>query len=1229
MELSTRKRLPGRAAGTVAVPLAEFDEYRLLRPLRVGGDTQVYLAQDTLLDRLVAVKFFPAPDRRSLERFLAEARAAARIQHPNIATLYRVGQAGGAAYLVSEYVRGRPLQTVERPVAPARALEIACDLARGLGAAHRRGVLHCDLNVGNVLVTEDDQIKIVDFGLARLLLPTSAMEEQPERPLFGTADHIPPEAWRGEELTVRSDLYSLGVIAFDLCAGRPPFHDVPPHLVGHAVVERDAPALGSLVPDVDPRFAASVDRCLRRDPKERFATADDLLDALERARPSRQIAVPEGNPYRGLQAFQPEHRAVFFGRSRDCLAVVERLRSEPFVLVAGDSGVGKSSLCLAGIVPSVADGALGPARTWRIARLVPGRRPLAALASALVPQDAQAAEKLLRDDPAGFARKIQRELEDDRGVVIFVDQLEELITLGREEAPATAAALAELAAGYDGIRLLATSRNDFLGPLTSLPCLGELVPRALYLLRGLSEDDLCEAIAGPAGAKGFRFESDGLVRELAAATATALGGLPLLQFMLSQVWEARDRERGIITAAGIDALGGVAGALARHADTVLAALVPTEREAARQVLLRLATPELTRTRHSRDELTGGNAAAQSALEALVRGRLLVVTDGESVELAHEALLTAWGTLARWVKEQSGQEVVRQRVEAAAAEWVRAGHDSEALWGARRLPEARVLEPGLLSETARDFLGKSHQAIARAAWRRRALAVAILGAVAALAIGSQMLRQHEIDVRVAGRLAEAKAALLKARAEASALASARSESFALFDAREIESAERTWSRVLDLRTEVAQDYASASRELETAFSLDGSRKDVRSLFADVLLDRAYVAEDAGRLLERDELVHRLALFDEGGDRRRRWSLPATLAISSKPEAAVEVQRYVSDARGHRRLEEVRSFSGSAELGDLESGSYLVVFRAKGRAPVNAPVRLGRGERFALDVELPAASSIPDGFVYVPPGRFLFGSAASEEQRRSFYKTVPIHDRSTAGYLIARHETTFADWIAFLEALPPKERARRVPRVARVGFTGALELKQDPGGKWRLTVQPTSRSLSAREGEVISYPSRKTATSQDWLNFPVSGISSDDARAYAAWLAQTGKVPNARLCDEVEWERAARGADGRQFPHGDALDPDDANIDQTYGKQPLAFGPDTVGLHPASRSPFGVDDLAGNVWEWASSALVPGESVVRGGSFYHDQNSSHSENREVPEASIRDLTVGMRVCASVSR
>src|SRR5207253_1092585 len=111
--------------------------------------------------------------------------------------------------------------------------------------------------------------------------------------------------------------------------------------------------------------------------------------------------------------------------------------------------------------------------------------------------------------------------------------------------------------------------------------------------------------------------------------------------------------------------------------------------------------------------------------------------------------------------------------------------------------------------------------------------------------------------------------------------------------------------------------------------------------------------------------------------------------------------------------------------------------------------------------------------------------------------------------------------------------------------------------------------------------------------------------------SGRLPGARLCDEHEWERAARGADGRRFPHGDRLAPDDANYDETYGRHPLAYGPDEVGSHPASESPFGVRDMAGNVYEWVRSVRAPAEAVYRGGAWYFGQNTNRCANREVAE------------------
>jgi formylglycine-generating enzyme required for sulfatase activity len=181
-------------------------------------------------------------------------------------------------------------------------------------------------------------------------------------------------------------------------------------------------------------------------------------------------------------------------------------------------------------------------------------------------------------------------------------------------------------------------------------------------------------------------------------------------------------------------------------------------------------------------------------------------------------------------------------------------------------------------------------------------------------------------------------------------------------------------------------------------------------------------------------------------------------------------------------------------------------------------------------------------------------------------------------------------------------------------------------WQLALTPTARTYTARTGQRLHYEGRTTRADQDWTRFPVSAVSYGDAVAYAAWLDRTGRLPGARLCDEYEWERAARGADARTFPGGPALAPDDANIDTTYGRQPAAYGPDEVGSHPGSRSPVGADDMAGNAWEMTRSVQTPGAPAFRGGSWYTGELSARSANREPGEPTERDVLVGLRLCAT---
>jgi formylglycine-generating enzyme required for sulfatase activity len=1124
----------------------EFDDYQLVQPLGHGSRGQVYLAYDTVLARHVAVKFIAnlEPSAHERQRFLIEARAAARLQHPNVVSIFRVGELGERPFIISELVRGESLEKMAKPVPWTRALQIGIDLARGLAAAHRKGVLHCDLKPANAVLTEEGVAKLLDFGLATLLEtrgeevgatarpPDAQSPRAPPAgagPVVGTPDYLAPEVWRGEGASRRSDVYSLGSLLYELCAGRPPFADVPDNALPRAVQEREAPPLSQAALGVDWRFAAIIERCLRRDPAARYASGDELREALEQlSRVATGAAIPIGNPYRGLRPYEAEHRALFFGRSAEIGTLLDRMRAEPFVVVTGDSGVGKSSICRAGVLPLVAEGALGMGRSWSVLTVVPGRSPIGALAAALAEPLCTSEEellRLLRDDPEGAGRTLRRRLGSTQGLVLFVDQLEELVTLGPpEEAPLVEEAVAGLVSGMGGVRFLGTLRADFLTRLASLPFLGEEVSQGLYILRSLSPEKIREAIVGPAEAAGIRFESAELVETLVETTARAQGGLPLLQFALAELWEARDPEAGVIPMAALQAMGGVAGALARHADSALAALPPRQRALVRRLLTRLVTAEGTRARRTEAELCGGDPLARAALDGLVRGRLVVAHDaeeGSAYELTHDVLIQGWGTLRRWLLEDAEHRLVRERLAQAVGEWERLGCSPEGLWSMRQLAETEGLGPGDLSPREATFLERSRRAVRRARRLRQGLIVGIPLLVAAVYAGVELKGRYDLGRRVDHRMGEAQQALEVARQRSAESEELHQGAFARFDARDLVRGEEMWAQAHRMEAAAERSWLLASQALEAAAVLDQSRTDVRALFADVLYERALLAERNHQSQLRDELVQRLALYDDGGERQRRWSAPALLTVASNPPgASVVLHRFTEDSEKKLRLHRLRDL-GQTPIAAVETarGSYLLTFELAGRFPVRYPVLLGRGERFRVEVDLPPAPAVPSGFVYIPPGRFLFGSAADEEVRRGFFDTVPLHEVRTGAFLIGRTEVTFAEWLELLRSLPRDERARRQPRVASKvgGATGSIKLTEGAGG-WRLTIMPAQRVYTAAAGEKLYYGRRRAREVQDWLRFPVTGISAHDAEAYVAWLDRTGRVPGARLCPTATaWTR----------------------------------------------------------------------------------------------------------------
>jgi beta-lactam-binding protein with PASTA domain/tRNA A-37 threonylcarbamoyl transferase component Bud32 len=280
----------------MADPTVYADRYEIVREIARGGMANVYLARDRKLDRPVALKVLPAElsrDSTFVERFRLEAQAAASLNDPTIVAVYDWGQEANTSFIVMEYVEGHTLRDViaRGPVEPVEASKIAADIAKALAAAHRAGVVHRDIKPGNVLITPNGEVKVADFGIARAngagdgLTRTGAV--------MGTATYFSPEQAQGLAVDARSDIYSLGVVLYEMVTGVVPFAGDSAVSVAYLHVREPVVAPSQRRPDVSPALEAIILTCLAKDPAGRYQSADELrADLMRFARGQSPVGGP-------------------------------------------------------------------------------------------------------------------------------------------------------------------------------------------------------------------------------------------------------------------------------------------------------------------------------------------------------------------------------------------------------------------------------------------------------------------------------------------------------------------------------------------------------------------------------------------------------------------------------------------------------------------------------------------------------------------------------------------------------------------------------------------------------------------------------------------------------------------------------------------------------------------------------------------------------------------------
>ncbi|HMA96634.1 MAG TPA: protein kinase, partial [Polyangiaceae bacterium] len=755
-------------------------QYELVRELGRGGMGVVFLARDTKLGRRVAIKFMQVRHPELTRRFIKEAQVTARCMHENIVVIHEAGEYEGAPFMVLEYVEGEALSVMRGKAQPmTRVVEIIAAVVRALARAHDEGIVHRDLKPENVLLGSAGTIKVLDFGIAKLLEHAPAGPSGPvslnqtllnrgggggqKTGIIGTIDYMSPEQWGAfPEIDHRTDIWSVGVMLYEFLSGTHPL--AGRDRLGMWVMQLDAPvpSLGKVARDLPPELIRVVDTCLNKHPDQRYANARDLLKALEPFLPGRYqagLAKTETGPYAGLRTFQEEDAGRFFGRNTERAELLARLRDTALLAVVGPSGVGKSSFIRAGVIP-----ALKSAEGWDVFTIRPGRHPMQALAELCVqlldPRTGEAAhpgiENIIRSklivEPGVFGNLIREYCRrQQKRLLLLVDQFEELYTLSPHHLERKALTSCLCAAADDitsPARVIITIRADFLGRVAEDAQFMNEMRKGLFFLGPPSMEGLREALVQPAEAVGYRFETEAMINEMVRFLEASPNGLPLLQFAASQLWEARDPVKRLLTDLSYRGIGGVAGALVSHADRVISVLSTEQQTLCRRLFSHLVTPERTRAIRSLTELKellGEGADLKDLIDELVDSRLLVVqthSNDAAVEIVHESLIITWPTLRRWLDASHEDSLFLDQLLAAANQWNQNNKAPGLLWSGEMVSELHRFQrryQGKLPLVAEAFAAAiDRQAISRTRLKRGLAVGGVLTAAGLLAAAAVAL-----------------------------------------------------------------------------------------------------------------------------------------------------------------------------------------------------------------------------------------------------------------------------------------------------------------------------------------------------------------------------------------------------------------------------------------------------------------------------------------------------------